>query len=989
MTETLRLGQLVSHLRKTRALMAQPALAAEIRRIWLKYLEDPELKFGKNAPLFETIRTALSEIENEKRKLRFPYTKLLAEVFEIPENIFSVPPKSFQSLNDRLEAYDNKRLNSKADNVISSEKSLPKRRFFSPQGLPRLNPGAVFNSRDDLVERLNQALSGAGSKSVILLKGSSGVGKSSLMRRWFERHSNTKKFAGFCIPCADKTGESILGELAANLRELGHPCGDLNEIEETLHKEGLIVVLDGLGPRMGGKLDFVASQRTHLIQFLIDFSSRQSNAKIVLVYASDLPNAGDLPSALSAAIGARILTLDVPPLNKSDGAQYLRNLNIVAGSPILERISYSLGGNPTDIFAFSQSIPSSKRSEPEYIERISFAIADVDRDDDEDKILQIFNDYVKKLLDDEPYQGLLLLVLASVRESILLDTCDIIINTIANAPRLRPHFLGSATPIHASLLAKSTIGNLLRQSSGRVELHARPRRLIARLVDRYISAELRALIHLMAARVLWIGLPRSPETKLSSGGQKYKPQETDVTALHDLIFHLMEIYEIFSAPEEQSRNTKSSMNVLHALELPVPVDRSSVPWFDPAALIEFAYNDVLLKGLSDERHVITRQLGDYEQKLSIMSMFLAEPTDGASLVNPKPQLSIKSQRQLTTDVSICALRSGRLSLAARAAGAHASQAFLDLAGDQWGALERAVLDDTHAGLSDAAQNLQLRSEILSTYATVLVRQGRLAGAQALLDGDVAALTASRPTIKVGMSREHPTRLIGRPREHLVGCVIAARRIVAKAAQIAFLQGDQKRSFEMFEKALEIEGWRTSPVLRGETGRTYCRAILGNAQMLNTAGIIIQDNLEFCKGLERYYEVLEWRIEEMCQARVANDQGAWVAAVSEAESLVKSRRIGLSFFAYWDLELEKIRGSTVFGSRARNHIRILESGISNLQDSGHRLLQCDSWLLLAEIDESRRAAHLQSARVLMGECGYLMRRNSLEHLERGVSILRMP
>ena len=139
----------------------------------------------------------------------------------------------------------------------------------------------------------------------------------------------------------------------------------------------------------------------------------------------------------------------------------------------------------------------------------------------------------------QAYQGILLLILASVRESILLEACDRILQAIADAPSLRPDFLGASAPVPASLLAKSSIGNLLRQSSGRFELHARPRRLIGRLVAEFISDDLRVLIHLVAARVLWRGLPRAPEQKLSPDGQRYKPQETDVTALHDLVFHLI------------------------------------------------------------------------------------------------------------------------------------------------------------------------------------------------------------------------------------------------------------------------------------------------------------------------------------------------------------------------------------------------------------------------------------------------------------------
>jgi hypothetical protein len=90
-----------------------------------------------------------------------------------------------------------------------------------------------------------------------------------------------------------------------------------------------------------------------------------------------------------------VLTLKIPPLSNADGAQYLRNLQVVAGAPILERLSHALGGNPTDIFAFAQSIPGSKRSEPEFIERISFAMA-MGRLDEEDKNTGFFHDYVKK-----------------------------------------------------------------------------------------------------------------------------------------------------------------------------------------------------------------------------------------------------------------------------------------------------------------------------------------------------------------------------------------------------------------------------------------------------------------------------------------------------------------------------------------------------------------------------------------------------------------
>jgi len=449
------------------------------------------------------------------------------------------------------------------------------------------------------------------------------------------------------------------------------------------------------------------------------------------------------------------------------------------------------------------------------------------------------------------------------------------------------------------------------------------------------------------------------------------------------------MHEILSSQDKRYRETRASMNIKHALDAPVPVDRAPVPWFDPTSLIEFAYRDILLKGLSDERHVITRQLGDYEQKLAIMSMFLMDPTEKNSLVQPKAQLSTESRAQLITDVSICALRSGRLSLAARAAAAHAGEPFIELASDHWGALSRSMADETQCGLAAAEQTLQRRSEVLNTYATVLIRQGKLAGAQELLEADIAALTASLPAMRVGMSRDHPLRLIGRPRTQLVVGVIAARRIMAKAAQVAFLQGARQRSAEMFGIALSIEGLRANPVLRGETGRTYCRVILDGQDGPEKAAEIIRNNLKFCIELERYYEVLEWRIEEMCHARVAEDRDAWTSAVGQAESLVKSRRIVLSIFAYWDLELEKIRGAILFGIQARNHIRILESGIENLKDSGHRLLQCDSWLLLAEIDGTRRAAHLQNARFVMNDSGYLLRKSGLEGLQRGGSILTMP
>ncbi|PWE53637.1 hypothetical protein DEM27_24110 [Metarhizobium album] len=920
------------------------------------------------------IRTSISQMETGVRQFRPELIAAAATVLNIPDSWFYYPMPSMESVEKNLAKLRVKQNPTRKASLTSVAKELPKPQ--QPSSLPDPNEFFREPGRDQLLKAAVKLLISPG-PALVAIKGLSGYGKSSfaslLVSEALKADSRTR--LAIAISCRNRSTEQIetairdaIGQIDGRLR--GRALAEVVRVIPT------ILVLDDFyhpssqsAPAMAGEL---ASRLS---------SAFEKGGGLKLVVTGGVGSSRQpLLESLKRIVGeTRSMDVALGELSQTDVVWFLvKGMRI--DSLTARSAARSLGGDPIKIGAYVSAHRVAPISPPELLAMTRRINQSKDAGNKtKDPRSQELEELVGQLCDFGSTTYLTGAVLALSQSGLSIENCVKLVRGLITQDGLKVSSIDSNDAI---MDVRTALGKplhpFINHDTHTVELHARVKMALVRSVPRILGEEGARTIHRRLAEAALSRLP-------SAFSRSFVPTTANLADFQDMLQHMMDLY--YMAPD-----------------LPVPVgadhflpSKSDSP-FDPAILLKLlddpiairsrysiantTFHTVMLSrvGKDNDERMLTRQFGDFEQKLSLLSHFLVDRELGdPDRIEPIPELRPEFASHVLLDVAVCANQAGLIEIAhgairrrqryrgSESTGTMFARILDILRGPNW-------ID--HADISELAASLEADSEHINVYVSVLLREGELSHAETFVDR-----YASKAVAVVAALEQHRvayTALTKKVRRHINSLLLSCRRLMAKRGQVLANVGRMDAALLEFEQAINAEDFRRGgvsdgpAVLSGETGRSFCiaLAVVGGEKNLATAAACIEYNIQKATSSLRTYDMLDWYTLQAALFRLRGDPAAAEESLKKAEMVRREDGVALSFVSLVTLAIEQERqklrrNGPRFNSGKLNAIH----GVA--ESSRHRLLACDAALLLAEASIGRdRTQYLQAARlVIQGGYGF--------------------
>ncbi|RXH24070.1 hypothetical protein XH99_28680 [Bradyrhizobium nanningense] len=976
-------GRMLAYLRDDIRGLAQKELAARMCKDWeQRFATDPD---PPQCPTANAMRTAISHAENNIRRLDGPKREVAAAVLQVPPLWFDNPapnwPMFLKDLGDWLES---QRANSVPRPISSPTVEVKVTPKFSPMltALPAVHDRAVFKHKLQRLKDISQFVFGTSGPNVLLVSGPSGIGKSTLIHKWCQKEYNRIKDRGvLAIDCSSKGGESIANELAQYLHDSGIPQVSAN-LSEIIARHPFVLILDAIEGLRRDDISGDPLSATLAIEPILARAFRLSaNLKIILTYAPGL-NANQLQflNEIKVMAGnARFTELELDGLQPEDAADFMQLSGLSSSREVLRQVAIELEGNPTLLSAFIATSKSgaelhdSQSDEPisARVQTLSLFGGRLMAGASTPSKQDLFQKLVMQLKEASPEAFLGVAALASSHDGLT----DVEIRALLISLQKNSEFL-----------AKAAIGELNSKKLSRLEFlggpvshliqsnaHFRRSKRGAKLADDSTTRQYKKSFHALArieiANILSKILPVVAQLELHSEmaqlqfsmlrpstDPNYVPNSPDIERYHAALFHLIRIYDLTEVGPRLRRK-----NVENVTELSLEVAPARVALLDPAVFLDRVFKEVMMRKLGDEPRVIGRQLGHFERKLAMLSLFFESGSPASEgRLQPKQGLSPESLRALFLETAIVANYAGKLNIAHRAV-ANLIPLYAGTKFPKTTELRRTI--DQSFNATDNAARRALRSlagdvdsltALLNVSATTYLREGHVEYALGLLDKRCDEVWMLFEVVAdVLRNRERSLSAVQWSlKNYLSGMLLGFRRIAAKLGQARLYSGDLIGARAAFDRALEIEKFRSDVAkLRGETGRAYCRFLASakEGEWQQKIASIIGDNLDHARNQKRSYEVIEWLIEQAHFESHYGDSSAARASLDEIGRLVDQEDIGLSYSAQKEIEIEEFRVRTLLGDPPS--VQRLLASLESCRASSHVILTFEVLFMLANSAES--------------------------------------
>ncbi|MFK0278401.1 hypothetical protein ACIQUG_32345 [Ensifer sp. NPDC090286] len=934
------------------------------------------------------IRTAISQMETGARPFRPDLRSAAARVLDIPEDWFLYPAPSMAAVGRNLTKLRQQQKSGRKLGLSTIAKQLPKPQ--QPSSLPM--PNAFFREP----ERENQLqdalrLMKAPGPALIVIEGLSGYGKSSFASLLISEivRTDTRMRLVAAVSCRNKSTDQIETGIKDAINQIDSRLKS-HKLEDVLRVIPTILVLDDFyhpqsqsAPTMAGEL---ASR-------LSSAFARDGGLKLVVTGGVGSAHREPLLGELKQIVGEnRSRRIALGQLSQSDVAWFL-NRCMKVDLLTARSMARIIGGDPIKVAGLVSASRVTSMGLPalQAMTRRLEETEAVDLHPSNPRIREL-EDLVSQVRAFGPTTYLTGAVLALSANGMTIENCVKLVRSLVIDDRLKIAGTDATDSIGdvRAVLNKPLQPFIIENAFG-IELHARVKTALARSVPEVLGEDGARILHCRLAKA---ALARLPVTFSRS----YVPSTANLADFLDLLQHVMDLYAM--AP-----------NVPTARQGREPLLPKSEGPFDPDAFIKLLDDPVAIKsrhsianaafdtlmlsrvGKEGDERMLTRQFGDFEQKLALLSRFLVDrDLTNPEKLQPIPELRSEFASHVLLDVAVCANQAGLIDVAHGAIRRRQHYRNAESTGTIFDAMLGILrrpnsLED--GDLARLAGALEGDSEHINVYVSVLVREGELVDARTFVDRyagkatDVIAELDAVRSVYAGLSV--------RARRPINSILVSCRRLLAKRGQVLTYAGHLQSALIEFERAIHADEYRrggtsdAKVTLSGETGRSFCLALaaLGGEENLATAAACIEQNIQKATASLRTYDMLDWFTLQAAIFRLQGNREAAASSLANAEQIRREDGVALSFMSLVTLTIEQERQKlrSPKGQFTAAKLKpIHEVAVS----SRHKLLACDAALLLAEASTGReRTNYMRSARSMIRD-GYGFRIPDADALDMGQS-----
>lgn len=972
-------GDALRFIRKIHRNLDQGELAGQARRLWLEVKSKENLD---QPPTEESLRMAISRAEKSNKQLAMLTKRFVCEVLRIDQYFIEHHYPGEKELLDELTAWEAKK---RRDEIFGTAVAEPvgsasklKRPPIDIEELAKSTDDMYFTQRGPVARALDEHVIAYGETVVLHVHGTTGSGKSTFLHHWF--HSNKGSLHNrpvLAINLENKTGDYINQRIEKYLARFSSEAFE-NVLDGIMTFERPVIVLDSIESfDLGSAVGSTHSQQIAISDLIRNATRPDRTASIILVSASDKASgAQELIDDLKVAAGPSWHEVKFEGLAMRDALSFLADKKLSRSEEELRSVVEFLGSNAALINAYATVKDEDSFS---LLDRSS---AERMRSDDRVKdrvedLASIF-DILRK---EQPYDYVVFVILACSHEGMIVDDIGTIYQTLLecgwpwtdeiaiSASEGREiqrtvlkrcsegelsHFVRSSA---SSTFVRRVPDGVAKQKHGmHRNLHYLAREAIQISFGKHLTFTAIAFVHYMGA-ILIAG--RTP----SGREQGYKPYVTDIEHFHALIFHLVSMFDLLrrADPGSFSFQPGASLEVLNAKardqKLAAQLTLGSLSFESakrfPKEFLDSLYGDIMRKTLSREEYSTSRQLGHYERKLVMLSLFLVDRDHSSSKdLEVREGLSEPNKKAILLDIVVCANHCGKLSIAHDAA-----RSLARMLGESRHFLRdfRSVVDIMAFGKDSEVRDrnilLNEYSNLMVAISTTYFREGEVRTAFEILDQQIGG--ALDEIGRTGLSSIAASDLARQRRSNMSGILVSYRRIIAKYGQVCSALGrvaEAEAAYAVAE-ALEQQRLPGDVAHRGESGRNYVRMLAtyrrDREDTEEKIRSVVDANIQFSTKKNRYHEIIEWYVERSWLALATNRAAEIKESLESITKLTNDHSLNVSYVALREIELL----SLILDHKANDRInkKSIDALVQTLRRSGHKLLLLEALRYRRSID----------------------------------------
>jgi len=928
------------------------------------------------------IRTAISQMETEVRTFRSELRAAAAKALDIPEDWFLYPKSSMAALKRDLKRLRQQRNAPKKIALPEILKTLPKPQ--RPASLPAPNKLFREPEREDQIKEAMRLLRAPGSV-LIAVEALSGYGKSSFVSLLLADCIAVSSHAQLvvAVSCRGRSTEQILKSIEDSIHQIDSRLKPY-DMESVFQDIPSVLVLDDLYHPESRLTPATAGELASRLAVVFE---KGMGLKLIVTGGIGFTAREPLLDELKGMIGpTRSMAISLGQLSQADVAWYLHRQSGL--DPIEARsVARTLGGDPLRLASFVSLRKVSGKGLPalQLVRRLE---EDDNGGTDDPNRSRELQGLVAHFCNLGPTTYLTGVVLALSPNGLTIEACARLVRGLVNNDSVTlPMAAAEQQTSDVRVALARSLRPFVTQTEQRIELHARLRKAIAGSAIDILGEEGTRLVHRRMAEAALARLP-------VSFTKSYIPSNNNLDDFLALLQHLMDLYALapdaivtqewreVSAPKsERSFDSEAIMNLLD--------DPRGIRSRYTIANVVFDTLMLSRVGKDSDERILTRQFGDFEQKLDMLSRFLVDRDfTNPNMLEPIPELRPEFASHVLLDVAVCANQAGMIDVAHGAIRRRSRYRSAESTGEMFDRALGALKSDSELekiDFSPLVWSLESDSEHLNIYVSVLLREGEFQTARTFVDryaqksGEVLEQFEARRAEFVAMSAKN--------RRRINSILVSCRRLSAKRGQVLTLEGELALALPEFERAMQADEFRRlsphdGPVfLSGETGRSYCLALAAKSgkESLAKAMACVDQNIDKAAASLRTYDLLDWYTLQAAIFRLQGNSTQASASLAEAEQIRREDGVAVSYLSLMTLSIEaerqKLRRPS--GSFSTGKLKTM---YEVADASSHKLVACDAALLLAEASEGKeRVRNIGAARAIIG-AGYGFRARDVELLE---------
>lgn len=957
-------GQALRYIRKEIRNYEQKEVAELAHKLWIQRRRESEEVPPPNT--LDSIRIAISRAESSDRALGIHVKRFVCEVLKVDQYFIEHFYTGEKELLEELTAWEAKKRKDEIFGKGPSERPPASAKLKRPpldiDELARSSEDMSFAQRGPMGRALDEYAISSNETIVLHVYGTTGSGKSTYLHYWLQsKKAELQSRPVIAINLENKSGDQVHTRIEQYLsRYTAHDSG--SAYDRILLQGRPIIVLDSIERFDTTSAIGAPHSQEIAISDLIRAAMRPDySAFIILVSADDnMAEIADAIAILKTTAGAAWREIPFAGISMRDALKFLENKKVCRSDEERRSVVGHLHHNAALINAYAivktednfslidQPLNEKLRSENQVRVRI-------------EGLAEIFD----VLRQEKPYEYLVFAILASSHEGLSVDDVGTVSQALiecgwpwSDAIKVDPTANRDALRAAMKQCSEGALSHQIRFSTSPTSVRRVPEgamkprqemfRTLHYLAKEAIQVTIRKSLPPHAVAFLHFAIAVVLSTRTPSGREHgYTPFVADIEYFHALIFHLLSMHDLqqgatgrppttiataLAAPISNARDPKLATQVLRGT-LSLESSRGARETF-----LNSLYSDIMRKTLFREEHSTSRQLGHYERKLAMLSLFLTDRgTVTDADLEPRTELNAVNQRALLLDIVVCANHCGKLSIAHAAARTltrklesvrYSLREFTQVISDAYSSKDDRQIRELNSALNE-------HSNYLVAISTTYFRQGDLQTAYHLLEREISGIVEQAD--KQGVVFPATPELGRDRRDYIWGILVSYRRLVAKYGQICSAIGKKERAEAAYRVAARFELQRSPTAVphRGESGRNYIRMLTTYGLETDKARDLLEANIKFSSDRQRFHEIIEWYVERAWLALLEKRAHEIADSLETITNLTNEHQLQVSYTALREIELLSLILQQRMGERTNR--RDLDVLIQTLRRSGHKLL----------------------------------------------------